>query len=148
MEPKYFHKNRAELIAEVFFFETTGFSMWPFLKAGEKLIIKKTSIDSLGAGDIVLYTNNNQIVCHRLIKKIKQGYGCVLCVRGDNCLSLPEQVTKDKFLGKAIGIVKKEKIISLNTIKQHFLNRMIVIAAPLFCRMQKLLKIILLWWRM
>ena len=59
-------------LADLSFFETTGFSMWPFLKAGEKLLIKKTPTENLKVGDIIIYRGDNQLVCHRLIKKIKQ----------------------------------------------------------------------------
>jgi len=56
---------------DLFFFEATGFNMWPFLRSKDKLIVKKTSFKDLKIGDIILYVKSNQLVCHRLVKKIK-----------------------------------------------------------------------------
>ena len=64
-------KNKEEL-TNLSFFETTGSSMWPFLRAGEKLIIKRTPTEDLKIGDIIIYRGKSQLVCHRLIKKIKE----------------------------------------------------------------------------
>ena len=111
---------------ELIFVETTGFSMWPFLKAGEKLIIKKTSIEDLKVGDIILYWSDNQLVCHRLVKRVRDVDGYLLYTRGDNSSSLPTLVTEQMFLGKAIGIIRNGKTISLIG-RRRFINRAIII---------------------
>ncbi|MFH1191351.1 MAG: S24/S26 family peptidase, partial [Candidatus Omnitrophota bacterium] len=54
---------------DLLFFETSGFSMWPFIRPGERLVIKKSPAQDLRAGDIILYRANNQLACHRLVKK-------------------------------------------------------------------------------
>jgi len=115
----------------VSFYKTTGFSMWPFLKSGERLVVKKMPIKELKIGDIILYRGNNQLVCHRLIKKVKTKERCLLYARGDNSNYSPELVTEEIFLGKAISIIKNGKIISLDGRKQRLINRFIVIIAPL-----------------
>lgn len=120
------------------FFETTGFSMWPFFKQGRKLIIKKTTVEDLRIGDIILYRSGNQLVCHRLIKKVKLNNEWLLYARGDNSISLPECVNGQMLLGKAIGIMRGAgKTIFLDTRKQQFLNRFIVIIAPFIIRVFK-----------
>ena len=130
-------------LADLSFFETTGFSMWPFLKAGEKLLIKKTPTENLKVGDIIIYRANEQLVCHRLTKKIKQRERYLLHVRGDSSLSSPEPITEEMFLGKAISIIKNGKIITLNQMKGQFINRLIVLVAPSVSRGIKITKILL-----
>ena len=119
-----------EKLADLSFFETTGFSMWPFLRAGEKLLIKKTPTGYLKVGDIIIYRTERQLVCHRLVKKIKQRERCLLYVRGDSSVSSPEPITEEMFLGKAMGIIKNGKIVALNQMKGQLINRLIVLVAP------------------
>jgi len=120
--------------------KVTGFSMWPFLKAGRKLLIKKVLIETLKAGDIILYRKNNQLVCHRLVRVIKNKEKYSLYVRGDNSLSLPELVNEQMFIGKAAGIVKDNKLISFNTQRRRFINRLIIIVAPWVSRAARISK--------
>lgn len=130
-------------LADLSFFETTGFSMWPFLRAGEKLLIKKKPAEKLKVGDIIICRADNQLVCHRLIKKIKERERYLLYVRGDNSVSCPEPITEEMFLGRAMGIIKNGKIITLNQMKRQLINRLIVLVAPLVSWGIKIAKILL-----
>ena len=119
---------------EISFYETTGFSMWPFLRAGEKVIIKRTPAGNLRTGDIILYRANNQLVCHRLVKRVKQGERYRLFARADSSYSRPETVTEEMFLGQAISIIKNGKVINMRQRKWQLINRLIVLVAPLLSR--------------
>ena len=132
-------KNKEEL-ANLSFFETTGFSMWPFLRGGEKLIIKRTPIGNLKVGGIIIYRANNQLVCHRLIRKAKERERYMLYARADGSLSSPEPVTEEMFLGQAVSIIRNGKIISLNGTKRQLINRVIVLVAPLVSRGTRAIK--------
>lgn len=123
---------------ELIFIETSGFSMWPFVRRGEKLIIKKASLEDLRVGDIILYRTEDDLVSHRLVKMVKTSKGCLFYSRGDNSCSLPELLIKDRFLGKAIGILKKNgKMISFTGFRQRVFHRFIVIIAPLIVKIIK-----------
>ncbi len=130
-------------LADLSFFKTTGFSMWPFLKAGEKLLIKETPTEKLKIGDIVIYRAGSQLVCHRLIKKIRERERYLLYVRGDSSVSSPESITEEMFLGKAMGIIRNGKIITLNQMKGQLINRLIVLVAPSVSRGIKIARILL-----
>jgi len=130
-------------LADLSFFETTGFSMWPFLKAGEKLLIRKTPTENLKVGDVIIYRADDQLVCHRLIKKIKQRERYLLYIRGDSSVSWPEPITEEMFLGKAISIIKNGKIVALNQMKGQLINRLIVLVAPSVSWGIKITKILL-----
>lgn len=117
--------------------------MWPFLKEGERLVAKEAPVEELKIGDIILYRKNNQLVCHRLIKNVKTEEGCLFYARGDNSNCPPELVAEEMFIGKAMGIIKNSKIISLDGMRQHLINRFIVMAAPLVSVGVKIGKILL-----
>lgn len=125
------HNEKEQLRDDLFFFKTVGFSMWPYLKPDERLIFKKVPAETLKIGDLVLYKANNQTICHRLVKKVGYRKRQLLYVRGDNSKSLPEGVTEQMFLGKAIEIIRNGKTVSLTTKRQRFINRFIVTIAPL-----------------
>jgi len=116
---------------DLIFIDVSGFSMWPFLRPGQKLVIKKISMGDLKIGDIVLYMANNQLVCHRLVKKVIDKKKNVFYVRGDNSLSLSEPLQKEMFLGKVMGALRNGKMINFVGWKQQFINRLIVEIAPL-----------------
>ena len=113
--------------------------MWPFLKPGDKLIVKKFPLEDLSIGDIILYIKDSQPVCHRLIKKIRYKEGYLLYTRGDNSKSA-ESVIGDMFRGKAIGVLRKGHIKNLTTRYQRFINRAIVIMNPLIRGSLKVVK--------
>ncbi len=118
---------------ELLFFETSGFSMWPFIRPKEKLVIKKVPVEDLRSGDIILYRANNQLACHRLVKKNRD----FLYARGDNSMSSPEVVTKEMFIGKVVGIVKNNRMISFTSWRNRLTNSFMVIIAPLIIRFLK-----------
>lgn len=122
---------------DLIFINTTGFSMWPFIKPGEKLIIKRTPVEDLKIGDIILYRANNQLVFHRLVKKIRNKERYLLYSRGDNSNSPPELVVEQMYLGKAIGILRNGKTINLANRRQYFFNHSIVLFAPLVSKIIK-----------
>lgn len=114
----------------IFFFETTGFSMWPFLKTGERIVVKKVTPEDLKIGDIILYHFNNQMVCHRLAKKAAYGSGYLLYTWGDASPNLGEPITEKALVGKVISILRNGRVINFIGIWCCFINRFIVEFAP------------------
>lgn len=112
------------------FFEAKGFCMWPFVKENDRLIVKKVQPADLRSGDLVLYKTNGQLICHRLVKKLKTEDSYVLFVRADTLLTASERIEAGMFLGKVVGVVKKDKVANLESAKQRFLNEMILIVGP------------------
>ena len=115
---------------DVAFFETAGFSMWPFLRPGQRLIIKPCAVSELKTGDMVLYQNDNQLVCHRLIKKEKHAQEYLLYTRGDNSNYRLECIPESRLKGKVIGIAKESRVINLSNMHFVILGYFMAIFAP------------------
>jgi len=113
--------------------------MWPFLKGREKLMVKRIPISELKLGDLILYKADSQPVCHRLVKKSKTNNGYLIYARGDASFGAAERVNEEMFLGKVIGIIKNDKITSLEGIGQRVLNRVSSIISPIFNSILKFL---------
>lgn len=114
-------------MSEIFFLETTGFSMHPFLKNGDRVIVKKVRAQDLRIGDIILYagTSNNQNVCHRLVKKTESPHGMILFTRGDAGGFSSEPISEDNLIGQVTGVIRNGKVKNLNTKLQITINRFI-----------------------
>lgn len=121
-----------EITENLLFIETKGVSMRPFLKGEEKLIVRRMPISDLKLGDLVLYKSDNQLVCHRLVKKVRNNDGYLIYSRGDVSFGPAELVKEEMFLGKVIGIIKNNKITNLEGVRQRVFNRISLIVPPLF----------------
>jgi signal peptidase I len=104
--------------------------MWPFLKTGEKVMVKKVSAEDLRIGDIILYRLGNQMVCHRLVKKVASASGYLIYAWGDASPYLGEPITEKALVGKVISILRNGRIISFTGIGRHFVNRLIAEFGP------------------
>lgn len=113
------------------FYEAIGFSMWPLLKGKERLIVNPVPPAELIPGDLILYRMENQVICHRLIKKKKEENKYMLYARADTSLSVPELVKEEVFLGRVIGLIKANKVTYFDTARQKFVNRMMLVVSPL-----------------
>jgi len=122
---------------EIYFFQDKGLSMWPSLKGEEKLIVKKVPLSNLKIGDLLVYRSKEKIICHRLIKKVKDKNRYIIYARADASLGLPELVKEEMLLGKVIGILKNNKIIYVDKPIQRLINRIILLLSPLINFMGK-----------
>jgi signal peptidase I len=114
------------------YLETSGFSMWPFLKQDDRVIIEEVNIQELRAGDIVLYNTDNQSVCHRLVGKRSSAGKYFMLTRGDYVPSWKTETIDGAHLkGRVSAIIRGKKIIPLKGIWNAAAGRIIILAFPL-----------------
>jgi hypothetical protein len=128
-----------------YYFETSGFSMWPFLRQKDRIIIEETDCSSLNPGDMILYTEQGQPACHRLVRKKRFADGFTLFVRGDYLPSWKTvPVVQAQLAGRVRAIVRGKRIIPVKGFLSAALGRCIVIFSPLailiFVSVRKLVK--------
>lgn len=123
-----------------FLIQTSGYSMWPFLKPREKILVKAIAGEDLACGDVILYKDRGRLVCHRLIRKLQTARGLSFLVRGDNAVYASEKTLDDELLGKVVGIVRGGRIINLECRRRRFINRIIIAVAPLISVIIRALK--------
>ncbi len=139
-------KYEAKLEHGLFFIQATGFSMRPFVRGGDRLIIRKTNVQDLKIGDIILYKlgNNSPHICHRLVKKINSNQGIKLFARGDSFNFLDDPILEENIQGCIIGILRNGRVINLRNKFQSILNWLIaqfyVFLRPLLVYLWKLFK--------
>jgi len=92
------------------FLETSGFSMWPFLRLVDRIIVEDVSAKELNPGDIIVYKVDAQPVCHRLVAKRKSAGKYLLFTRGDYVPSWKtERVIEEQLSGRVCGIVRSSQ---------------------------------------
>jgi len=100
---------------DILFYDTAGWSMYPFIKSGDKIIVKSVPLERLHVGDIILFNSEGKTVCHRIIRIKRERGGLVVMSRGDSQFGKGESVTKDMVLGKVIGLYKGKRVVNLET---------------------------------
>jgi len=81
---------------------TRGFSMFPLIRTGDRIIIKP--VRSPAPGDVIVFKRNDELVCHRL-RRISMKDGITfLQTKGDNQFKPDEPITLSDILGKVVEI--------------------------------------------
>ncbi|MDB9823271.1 nucleotidyltransferase family protein [Deltaproteobacteria bacterium] len=91
----------------------TGYSMHPFLKPGDQIVVNRVSPESLQVGDIVVVPLKGRFVAHRLVKMLP-GDRCVL--KGDSMLkSDPEKFKLSAISGRVSAIIRGNRFLPVST---------------------------------
>ena len=105
---------KSELAAEVLrregvlHLQASGSSMLPALWPGDCLTERADGFSAAGAGDIVLYAREGRLFAHRVIRRRPHS----LVTQGD-CLPAPDEpVTANEFLGRVVGVRRREVVTS------------------------------------
>jgi len=92
---------------------TQGSSMLPFIRMGDRVVIRPARVEQIKIGDIIAYSNNgqNNVTCHRLVKKV----GLQLVAKGDTHIRGYERISHHSLLGKVVLIERSRYTINLET---------------------------------
>jgi signal peptidase I len=90
----------------------TGQSMWPLVRDGDVVTIKKALPSSLRVGNLIFFVNaEGSPVLHRLIRKRCRVDGRMMFqTKGDALLSKDEPVLENRVLGKVCRIEQKNAL--------------------------------------
>lgn len=131
--------------------KTAGFSMWPFLKAEDILIIKKVQADNLKIGDLIVFNNiSKSQVVHRLVRKIKTENNTLLYLtKGDANVFFDHPIDYVDIVGKVFFVEKANKfgatkLINLDNWFYKKLNFLIAIYNFVLCKSHCFLRRIML----
>lgn len=100
-------------------------SMYPNLKAGDMVIIKKCNSDDINVQDIIQYKMDGYTIIHRVIEKNQENGEYYFITKGDNNNSEDNiSVKEDQLIGKVIFNIP---YLALPTVWFHNLNNQIPI---------------------
>lgn len=90
---------------------TIGSSMWPDLRNGDELRLKRIDFDAIQAGDIVLFHNEHVLVAHRVLKTYTESGRAMLLVKGDNRTFADPPIFYEQIVGRVDEASRHGKVI-------------------------------------
>jgi len=97
-------------------FQAKGWSMRPFIRDGDFILVSSIENSSIKAGDIVFHlTTENKVIVHRVIRKHKKGNRMIMFIKGDATFSSPEKVEMQNVLGKVVAFERNGQKKRLDT---------------------------------
>ena len=99
-------------------FQAKGWSMRPFIRDGDFIVVSPIKNSSIKAGDVVFHlTTENKVIVHRVIKKHKKDKDnrTTMFIKGDATFSSPEKVEMQDVLGKVVAVERNGRKKRLDT---------------------------------
>lgn len=89
-----------------------GRSMYPLIRNGGRVVVEPVAYDELQTGDIVVFDNGEELVCHRLLRKANRE----CWFKGDTVLRSDTPVAWPRVLGRVTHLVDAQcRILPLDT---------------------------------
>ncbi len=79
-----------------------GYSMYPCLKPGDIITIRRVKSDALKVGEIIVFETEKKWIAHRIIKINSQAGNRIFITRGDSCMKQDVPVSEINIMGKVI----------------------------------------------
>lgn len=81
-------------------FQASGVSMYPTILDGDIVIVEPATIDTIGVGDVVLSSNRDKLLVHRVVEL----EGGRFRTRGDSLAFIDESSDEDRLLGRVVAV--------------------------------------------
>ncbi|NOZ47608.1 MAG: signal peptidase I [Chlorobi bacterium] len=108
-----------------------GFSMFPFIRRGDIVYIKKINNEYLKIGDVVVFKTNLKFIAHRLIKINFKNSEAVYTCKGDSMIKYDNPINKGQIVGKVFGISRNNRYINFESKKAVQRARFIRFISPI-----------------
>lgn len=104
-----------------------GGSMFPWVRPGDLLFVRRWDFDSASAGDVILFECAGRFFVHRVLRReypnIADSQFSVLITKGDALDGEDAPVSPSEFLGLVVGIQRRRRHIDLQSPLQRMLGR-------------------------
>lgn len=101
----------------------TGSSMFPVLLSGDRVLVKKSPLDDLNVGDIILWTDDasNRVV-HRIVSIDPSATPPLLITKGDLTFDEDPPIACDRVLGKIMAVLRDQKVRWISELETIYEN--------------------------
>ena len=93
--------------SQTFRFRVASWSMYPMLRKGDRLTVEPVSATSLQVGDVILYHNCGQLICHRVVALDTAGAGIRIITKGDATTGPGEVLEPGQILGRVVAVRRR-----------------------------------------
>src|SRR5215213_8191126 len=85
----------------------TGASMFPVLFSGDKVLVKKSLLEELSVGDIIVwFDGTDQRVAHRIVSINTSSTPALITTKGNVCYEADPPVEFNRVLGKVVAVLQ------------------------------------------
>ncbi|MEK7297215.1 MAG: signal peptidase I [Planctomycetota bacterium] len=102
-----------------------GSSMYPFVKAGDHILITH-DCSKICLGDIVVFRRNEALFAHRVVKILKTGMEFACITKGDNATLCDLPVNGQEIMGRVLAISRGNRQIGCEGIIWRMAGRCVV----------------------
>ena len=101
----------------------TGYSMFPTLRPGDKVIVKPFPEGEIPKpGSVVVYRDNNSLVIHRMVEIQNNNGEYIFITRGDSRMGNDLPLGRQKLIGQAVTYKRGEKVQQVKNIVPGRIN--------------------------
>jgi signal peptidase I len=115
-------------------FRVLGASMYPWIRSGDFVFVKRSAFDSARVGEVVLFEREKRLFVHRIVgRAIEQSAdecGSFLITKGDALDGKDAPVSAEEFLGRVTRIHRGERHIDLEFLGRIVLGRLLAFVSP------------------
>jgi signal peptidase I len=86
-----------------------GYSMYPALKPGDIITIRRINTEDIKAGDIVVYRTEQKWIAHRIQQIKSQSDTVEFITKGDSCKDPDIAIPAKKIIGKVISFTRNDR---------------------------------------
>jgi signal peptidase I len=141
-EPASSHQqgSRANLVVEKICtngsvcFRVLGASMYPWIRSGDFVFVRRTAFDSASVGEVILFERGKRLFVHRVVRRsVEQSAGrssSLLITKGDALDGKDAPVSPAEFLGRVTRIHRGQRHIDLEFLGRVALGRLLAFLSP------------------
>jgi len=115
-------------------FRVLGQSMFPWIRSGDYVYVRRCAMASVSRGDVVLYERGRRLFVHRVVKLVRDRAheNCVteLITKGDALDGRDAPVTESEFLGRVTRIHRGRRHIDLEFLGRIIFGRLLAVTSP------------------
>lgn len=100
-----------------------GGSMWPWLRSGDVISVRREDPARIQRGDIVLFAREGRLFAHRVIRKALCEGRAVLLTKGDALPRADAPLANDELLGRVVSFRRGRRHVALDTAPRRALAR-------------------------
>ncbi|HEV2398386.1 MAG TPA: S24/S26 family peptidase [Candidatus Sulfotelmatobacter sp.] len=84
----------------------TGWSMFPAVWPGDTICVERAAINEICEGAVVLFSRDQRLFAHRVVKTATDPQGSYIVTRGDAMRDPDAPVFENELLGRVTGILR------------------------------------------
>jgi signal peptidase I len=115
-------------------FRVLGASMFPWIRSGDFVFVRRSTFESASAGEVILFERNQRLFVHRVLRRLADESArrtrSLLITKGDALDGKDAPISEAEFLGRVTRIHRRQRHIDLEFLGRILLGRFLAFVSP------------------